>query len=160
MPLPMYLWRQLTDSKDRRYLLIRAYFFIFLFPVHVCVVCWCVYEGLAWVWVYVLVSLLLLWQIPWLKTTWGRKSLFGLHFQVTVHGVRARTPVGTELETMQQCGLPTSSSWLLSLLPYTAQDLPRESTTSSGLRIPHQSKINTVPHRCGHRTVLSGQSPN
>jgi hypothetical protein len=82
-------------------------------------------------------------ETSWVKTSWGGKELFDLHFHIVVHHWRkpgqelkwARNmEAGTDAEVMEGCYLLACSPGLLSLLSYiTQKHQPRSSITHSGL---------------------------
>jgi hypothetical protein len=95
----------------------------------------------------VLLRLLLLWWNIMTKATWGRKSLFGLHFYITVHHWRKlgqelkrgkNLEAGTDTDSTEGCCLLACSCGLVSLFSYR--------TSSPGVAPPTVGWALTIDH--------------
>ena len=74
------------------------------------------------------------------KATWGRKSLFGLHFQITAHHQRKSGQEVKQGRNWEEGAMDSAVYWLtsyglLSLLSYRTQD--------------HQPRHGTIHHALG-----------
>jgi hypothetical protein len=86
------------------------------------------------------------------KATWGRKSLFGLHFQITAHHQRKSGQEVKQGRNWEEGAMDSAVYWLtsyglLSLLSYRTQDhhQPRDGSTHNGA-LPPQSLIKKMPY--------------
>lgn len=104
------------------------------------------------------------WEIAlWPKAIWGGKSLWNLHFHITVHHSResgqelTRELWGSNWSRGHGGTLFTSLLLMACSACYFIQHrsiCPEVSLLVVGWSLPHQSLINKLPYRCVHRHLM------